>query len=465
MAPPALPWHLPWVGVESLKPLKPPERKPLSCHFLVIGGGITGLTIVRELIHRGCEDIILLEKENVLGVHASGRNSGVLHAGIYYTPDTYKARFCIEGNRRMKAFCRDKGLALHERGKVVVSSDEKSLKGLYELKKRADASGAKSFLIDKKELREIEPRAFTWEKALYVPDTAVIDPHEILEALAKEVRETGKVKILWGTSFRGLKRVLKKGLKAGLQKGLKRNLYAVTSHGEIGFQKCFNVAGAFADKVAGAFDVRHPYKLLPFKGTYKRLVKEKSHWVKGNIYPVPNLKNPFLGVHFTKSVHGFVDVGPTAFPALAREARSGLLGEGFSLETLSFLLREGLLLWKNAAFRDSALQEIKKFSGGFFFNQAQKLLPGITRKDVEDSSKWGIRPQLVNWNTKELVTDFVLLREENSVHVLNAVSPAFTCSMAFAPYVVDSKAGTMDGTWTMRTTWMDNVDKVLEDKL
>ena len=422
--------------------------------------------------------------------------------------------FCIEGNRRMKAFCRDKGLALHERGKVVVSSDEKSLKGLYELKKRADASGAKSFLIDKKELREIEPRAFTWEKALYVPDTAVIDPHEILEALAKEVRETGKVKILWGTSFRGLKRVLKKGLKAGLQKGLKRNLYAVTSHGEIGFQKCFNVAGAFADKVAGAFDVRHPYKLLPFKGTYKRLVKEKSHWVKGNIYPVPNLKNPFLGVHFTKSVHGFVDVGPTAFPALGREARSvrrgawgawgareargaqgargtrearsGLLGEGFSLETLSFLLREGLLLWKNAAFRDSALQEIKKFSGGFFFNQAQKLLPGITRKDVEDSSKWGIRPQLVNWNTKELVTDFVLLREENSVHVLNAVSPAFTCSMAFAPYVVDNvdnadKADNVDNVYKAdkadnvdnadkadkadNADNADNADKVLEDKL
>ena len=390
-----------------------------SCHFLVIGGGITGLTIVRELLHRGCEDIILLEKENSLGMHASGRNSGVLHAGIYYTPDTYKAKFCVEGNRKMKAFCQDKGLTLHERGKVVVTQNDNDLQRLYELKKRADQSGARSFLIDKKELKEIEPHATTWKNALYSPDTAVIDPHEILRALQKEVVDSGKVKIFFGVSF----------------KNLKSNLHALTSRGEIKFQKCINAAGAFADKVAKTFKVNHSYKLLPFKGAYKRLVKEKSHWVRGNIYPVPNLINPFLGVHFTKSVHGHVDIGPTAFPILRREEQK--FGENISLEPLSFLLREGLLLFKNKTFRESALQEVKKYSKDYFLSQAKQLLPKLTMEDMKDTLKWGIRPQLVDWNSKELVTDFVLIKEGDAIHILNAISPAFTCSMAFAPYAVD----------------------------
>ena len=154
----------------------------ISCHTLIVGAGITGLTIARELIEEGVEDIVIIEKENSLGAHASGRNSGVLHAGIYYSPGTYKARFCVEGNRLMKEYCRENGLALKETGKVIVT-DEIRQDVLFELKKRADQSGAESIIIDHKQLREIEPYAAPSEKALYSPNTAVINPMEILVSI------------------------------------------------------------------------------------------------------------------------------------------------------------------------------------------------------------------------------------------------------------------------------------------
>jgi L-2-hydroxyglutarate oxidase LhgO len=389
----------------------------ISCHTLIVGAGITGLTIARELIEEGVEDTVIIEKENFLGAHASGRNSGVLHAGIYYSPGTYKARFCVEGNRLMKEYCREKGLTLKETGKVIVT-DEIRQDVLFELKKRADQSGAESIIIDQKQLREIEPYAAPSEKALYSPNTAVINPMEILVSIKEELESTRKVRFMFGTSF----------------SGLRDSSIAITNQGTIRFKKFINAAGSFADKVAHSFGVGSQYKVLPFKGTYKRLVKKRSYLVRGNIYPVPDLRNPFLGVHFTRGIDGNVYIGPTAIPAFGRE-EYGFLND-LSIESLSILGRDILLFFTNDGFRAAAVSETKKYLRKYLLSEAKKLLPEVKMDDIQDTLKVGIRPQLVDWKSKKLVMDFILLKDGDSLHILNAISPAFTCSMAFAKHVV-----------------------------
>jgi len=386
---------------------------------LIVGAGITGLTTARELLKRGVDGLIIIEKERSLGAHASGRNSGVLHAGIYYSPGTNKAGFCVRGNTLMKEYCRERGLSLKESGKVIVAGDEDKLKGLEELKRRADSSGAVSRIIGDEELSEIEPYAARNGKALYSPNTAVISPLEILQSLKEELLESGKADIIFGASFTGLN----------------GNHTAVTSAGKINFEIFINAAGTFADKVAGHFGVGERYKVLPFKGTYKKLSPGASHLVRSNIYPVPDLRNPFLGIHFTRGADGNVYLGPTAIPALGREEYGFL--DDLSKETLSILLRDSLLFVINESFRAAVVDEIRKYSSGYLYKEARQLVPELKSNDLVDSSKMGIRPQLVDWTSKELVMDFLVLREADSVHILNAISPAFTCSMAFAEYTVD----------------------------
>lgn len=389
-----------------------------ECEILIVGAGITGITIARELLARGIDNIIIVEKEDKIGCHASGRNSGVLHAGIYYTPDSLKARFCIEGNRLMKQFCIERGLTLKQTGKVIVAKTEEEIKGLAELKKRADTSGARSVIIDKNELSKIEPYAITFEKALFSPETAVIKPLEILTALEKELTDSKKVRILYNTAFiRPLNKYT-----------------AYTSKGQIHFKMFVNAAGSYADKIAHTFGLARQYKILPFKGTYKKLNKAKTFLVRGNIYPVPDLRNPFLGVHLTRSAEDIVYLGPTAIPTFGRENYSGI--RGLDHETLFILYHDAVMVMRDPVFRYSAIEEIKKYRKKFVFNEAKKLVRMLELKDIEDTDKVGIRAQLVNWQTRRLEMDFVLIREGNSLHVLNAVSPAFTSSMAFAKYAV-----------------------------
>ena len=394
-----------------------------GCEVLIVGAGITGLAAARELVSRGVDDILIIEKEQGLGAHASGRNSGVLHAGIYYSPGTNKARFCVEGNLLMKEYCRERGLTLKETGKVIVPDTDEKEEALGELKLRADSSGARSHLIDTKELLDLEPHAAPRAKALYSPDTAVVDPVQILGEIKRELEEGGRVRFLFGTSFLSL---------SGTDT-------AVTSAGSIKFVRLVNAAGTFADRVAGAFGIGGNYRVLPFKGTYKKLKKEKSYLVRGNIYPVPDLRNPFLGVHFTRSVRDDVYIGPTAIPVLGREEYGFM--DDLSLESLSILYREGVLFFANDGFRGAALTEIRKYSARNLLKEARGLLPGIGIDDIEDTPKCGIRPHLVDWDTKKLVTDFVVIKDGGSVHILNAISPAFTCSMSFARYTADTLLG------------------------
>jgi L-2-hydroxyglutarate oxidase LhgO len=390
-----------------------PERTDV----LIIGGGIIGLTIARELVRAGRKDVVVLEKEPDLGRHASGRNSGVLHAGIYYAPDSAKARTCLAGNKLMRAFCAEKGLPVLEAGKVIVARDESELPTLEELHRRATANGARVRFVDERELAELEPMARTTGKALHSLDTAAVDPKLVLKALRADLEASG-VRIVTGCEFLG---------RAGPER-------VRTSGGELSFSRLVNAAGAHCDQVGRAFGVAEHYRLIPFKGIYRKLRPGASYPVNGNIYPVPDIRNPFLGVHFSRSVHGDVYVGPTAIPALGRENYglfSGVDGEAFAIA-----LADAALFFTNAKFRTVALSEPRKYVPAYFHRDAARLVKSYDPALFPRADKVGIRPQLVDWRTKELVMDFVVEARDAGVHVLNPISPAFTSSMDLARTVV-----------------------------
>mgnify|MGYP001411139901 CR=1 FL=1 len=387
--------------------------------ILIVGAGIIGLTIARELVRTGHGDIVIIEKEPELGVHASGRNSGVLHAGIYYSPDSMKAKSCLNGNFLMRAYCKEKGLPLLENGKVIVTRTAAELPVLDELFRRATANGAKVEMIDERQLAAIEPNARTVERALFSHYTAVVDPKAVLKSLRKDLEESGRVTFVMGCRLTGIK-------GSGV---------AVTSRGEIRFNRFVNAAGAYCDKVAGFFGVAEKYRLIPFKGVYRLLRKDAPYTVNSSIYPVPDIRNPFLGVHFTRSVHGDVYLGPTAIPAFGRE-NYGILG-GMDAEAFSIAREDLVLFMTNRQFRSVALTEPAKYLPSVFFKDAARLVKELKREDVVPASKVGIRPQLVDWEKKELVMDFLVVAEGEGVHVLNPISPAFTSSMDLAQGIVE----------------------------
>lgn len=390
----------------------------LTADILICGAGVVGLALARDMVTAGHSNILVIDKEPEVGRHASGRNSGVLHAGIYYAPGSLRAVSCLKGNLRMKEYCREHGLPLLETGKVIVARDEDELPTLRELYARATQNGAKVELIDDAQLAEIEPNAKSAGQALYSHYTAVVDPKAIIKSFQKELEASGKVRFRFDTRF------------AGLKEETGRGLVVRTTNGDIACGFFVNAAGAYGDVVAHAFGLGRKYQLIPFKGIYKKLKPEKAHTIRGSIYPVPNIKNPFLGVHFTRGVHGDVYLGPTAIPALGRE-NYGLLS-GIDAEAPSILLRDALLFFRNKKFREVALEEPRKYSFRYFFNDARKLVKELSPGDIEASPKAGIRPQLVDVEKNELVMDFVIEGTDRSVHVLNSISPAFTSSLFFS---------------------------------
>jgi (S)-2-hydroxyglutarate dehydrogenase len=391
-----------------------------SYDFLVIGGGVIGVSIARELRRRHGGRVALLEKEHALGVHASGRNSGVLHAGVYYKAGTLKARLCVEGNRRMKDYCRANGIPMNEHGKVIVARTESELPTLRELYQRGQLNGATVALVDPRALTEIEPGAKTVNQALYVKDTAVVNPQRVMESLSSDAVKEG-VEFRFDCAWLG---------SGGM--GAVR-----TTKGSIPYGHLVNCAGLFADDVAHAFGVGMNYRILPFRGQFFRLRSESTMQVRGNIYPVPDLRNPFLGVHFTRRPEGEVTVGPSALPLLGREQYQGLRGVNLrdAGAMCHYLFR--LFSRNQDHFRSIAWRELTKVTRAGFFREAEGLGVGLQPNDLMPGKEPGIRAQLVDTRTAELVNDFVVEPGPGSTHVLNAVSPAFTCSFPFGEHVVD----------------------------
>ncbi len=390
-----------------------------TCDFLVVGGGVMGLTLALDLArrHRG-EKIQLLEKEAEVGLHASGRNSGVLHAGFYYTADSLKARFCRAGNLRMHEYCDANGIAINRCGKLVVARNAGELASLDELKRRGDANGVPLELIDERAARSIEPRVRTFERALWSPTTSTIDPRPVMAALRDDAARAG-IDVRTGVAYLG-----------------RRGRDVVSSAGPISTGYLVNAAGLYADRIARDFGFARRYQILPFKGLYL-YSDEPTGSLRTNVYPVPDLRNPFLGVHFTVTADGHAKIGPTAIPCLWREQYELFsnfdAGEAAQVAGASL----GLLLRAGFDFRGLAREEIRKYDRRYLIAQAAELLEGMRPDQWTRWGRPGIRAQLLDVEQRTLVMDFHTEGDDASYHVLNAVSPGWTCSFPFAEHVGD----------------------------
>ncbi|MDX2073997.1 MAG: L-2-hydroxyglutarate oxidase [Alphaproteobacteria bacterium] len=393
--------------------------------YVIIGAGIIGLAIARELkIRFPAKSIIIIEKEPALAAHGSGRNSGVLHAGFYYTADSLKARFCRDGCAEWKDYVKARGLKLNHCKKVVVAKNEEERQGIHELKKRGDANGVEVHIVDEAELTKIDPNAKTYKEALYSPTTATIDPVEICLHLAGELRAEG-VEILLAHPYRQ---------KLG-------PLSILAGDTEITAGKIFNCAGLYADRIARDFGFCKDYTIIPFKGIHVLAARPPVPSVRTLIYPVPNLKNPFLGVHFNITVDGKIKIGPTAIPAFWRENYRGL--SRFKLDELFAIAAWELKLFATNAFgfRRLAFEEIRKYSRRHLLNLVRPMVKELDDAAFTNWARPGIRAQLLHKKSLKLLQDFVVEGDDKTVHVLNAVSPAFTCSLPFGRYVVEKYTG------------------------
>lgn len=389
----------------------------INCDFLVIGGGVIGVNVARKLRRRYPDaKIILIEKEADCGLHASGRNSGVLHAGFYYTPDSLKARYTRMGNMAMTGYCREKGIEINACGKLVVARDEADLPQLDELLRRGRANGVPLEELTDSEARAIEPRVRTCGRALFSPTTASVDPVEVMRHMTGDARREG-VEIHVGVGF----------LAAGQGS-------VSTTAGNYSAGYIVNAAGLYADRIARDFGFSEHYSILPFKGLYLYSDEPKGS-IRTNIYPVPDLRNPFLGVHYTLTAKGDVKIGPTAIPVFWREQYRGL--ENFRLtEFAEIVYRQlGLFAHSNFDFKKLAVEELRKHSRARMAQLAGVLVEGVDPGRYRRWAKPGIRAQLLDHRTRKLEMDFVIEGDARSLHVLNAVSPAFTCSLPFAEHV------------------------------
>ncbi len=390
---------------------------------VIIGSGIVGMTIAYQLLTRKLsKDILIIEKENLPGKHTSGRNSGVVHSGLYYKPDSLKAKVCVKGSKRLRRWASDRNLYLKKCGKLILPTNEYLNNRIDELYDRGKKNGCNIEIWDLAKLTKKFPYVnLTCGRALWSPDTSIISPKEILSTLFDELQEKN-VNFLFNSEIKSVNQVM--------------NFIKINDDKKIYFDYLFNCAGLNADKVAKLFDLGSNYKLMPFKGQYLQLKDNFKYKVSSNIYPVPDLNIPFLGVHFTPGNSG-IYIGPTATLALGRENYKGIDSlEPYSLiENINILVKQ-YLSGKNGFrryFHEQAFQTFRPF----FIKAAKDLIPSVGAENLEYSSKSGIRAQLIDLKNLKLVDDFISLETKNSTHVLNAISPAFTSGFELADLIIN----------------------------
>ena len=383
--------------------------------LVIIGSGILGLSCARSFLERNPRSsVLVIDKEPIHSAHASTRNSGILHAGFYYSENSLKARFCQQGNQSMKAFCHAHAIPVDECGKIIVARNRSELISLEQLYIQAATNKIPLEWVSESELGDIEPLAKTYEKALFSPTTAVVDPKLVCSAMVDKLRRTGCTFEL--------------GLEA---KEIRKN-FILSSKGKIFFKRLINVAGLQADRLFSDSTGSKRYVMVPFKGLYLGSNNTPQN-LRRNIYPVPHAGNAFLGVHLSRSSSVKIKIGPSAFPAFWRENYKGLQGLNFAelVELLPFYTKAFFLNWFN--FRSLAFSEWKKALITELMNEARSLV-----KDLDGDFFWmnaGVRAQLFDLHTKELVNDFLIEKQDRILHVLNSVSPGFTCAIPFGDYL------------------------------
>ena len=391
---------------------------------IIIGAGIIGISLGLALLERNpSRKVLIIDKENKPGVHASGRNSGVLHAGFYYSPDSLKAKFCRLGNLELRKFCKENNLRIIETGKVVVCQDKQDVLRLEELYRRGVENGVDIELHSFQELSRIEPAAQTIDKFIWSPTTAVGSPKDVIEKLSEKFVKSGG-KFLFNQKVKLIK---------------KNNEVLIQTKSANYFAKAIiNSAGAYAAELAKQVNVGREYVCMPFLGAYKK-TNLLSQNPKRLVYPVPNPVNPFLGVHTTITLNNELKIGPTAFPVIGKEQYKAI--DGFSFKDLAeFLSSSRALLRSNSVnLLGLAQEEVLKLFTKPLLKRTQKLSDSlqINKNWVKHPS--GIRAQIINTKTKTIEMDYIVESDKNVVHVLNAVSPGWTSSLPFARWVVENQ--------------------------
>ncbi|MCU1408550.1 MAG: lhgO [Microbacteriaceae bacterium] len=387
----------------------------------IIGGGIVGIALARALVQRELGEVTVFEKEDRVAAHQSGHNSGVVHAGLYYKPGSLKAELCATGRLAIRDYCQEKNLPYREVGKLVVAVDESELPALADIERRSRANGVRDLvrIDDVAQLRAIEPHV-AGVAAVHSPHTAVVDYAAITEAMARDVRSAGGA-ILLGQE------VLSMDIEGD-------TVRVRTPASEHVFDRVMACAGLQSDVVAGLVGADASPRILPFRGEYWALNPERNDLVQGMIYPVPDPRFPFLGVHFTRGVYDDVHVGPNAVPALARE--------GYRWLSISPRDTWNSLRWPGAVplARQHWRMGVDEISGSLvkalYHRKARRFIPELTMSDLTAKTAAGVRAQA--WGRDgALLDDFAVDRVGPVTILRNAPSPAATSSMAIADYVID----------------------------
>jgi len=386
--------------------------------FLIVGSGVIGLSIGISLLESNPNQRVrILEKEKSLGAHASGRNSGVIHAGFYYSPDSLKAKFCREGNRELKNLAKAFDVPIKNVGKVVVTKTTDEVSRLEVLFQRGIENGVDVELLNEKELKNFEPLAKTSEKFLWSPTTAISNPAGIIKALElKFLQMGGKIDF------------------ASKVELVERNGEVTEGSGQFISKYFINAAGAHADWIARKLGVAQEYVMIPFMGQYRTIPQAKLP-LRTLVYPIPHPINPFLGVHMTLTIDGLVKIGPTALPILGREQYSLL--SGWSLRDIadSLLGVQSIAVGESHSIVEILRSELPNLRLHGLKKEGGKLVPQVAQIKNWTRKTPGIRAQLVHLPSGTLEQDFKIVSHKNSTHVLNAVSPGWTSALPFGRYI------------------------------
>jgi L-2-hydroxyglutarate oxidase len=403
-------------GSQAFAQVQPPER----CYVAVVGGGILGLAVARELTrrHPGAS-VCVLERESDIAAHQTGHNSGVVHAGVYYTPGSLKARLCVAGMRELYAYCEQQGITYERCGKTILATGPGELGRLDELERRGRANGVAGLRrIDGTGIEAIEPYA-RGIAGLHVPDTGIVDYGVLARAYARDVLEAGGT-VMTGCEVRRVR-------------GGDRSLRLVHTRGASEARYAIVCAGAWSDRLAVAAGAEHDPRIVPFRGAYLRLKPARRHLVRGLVYPVPDPELPFLGVHLTRRIDGEVLIGPTALVVGARDAYA--LGRIRPRDVLDTLTWPGSWRMARRWWRTGLTELNHATRHATLVRAAARYVPGLESADVEPAFA-GVRAQALGRDGR-LIDEFVLSTTPRTLHVRNAPSPGATSALAIARHVVD----------------------------
>ncbi len=386
----------------------------------IIGGGIIGVATAMQITKKYPRyKIGIVDKEDTLAQHQTGHNSGVIHSGIYYAPGSLKAKNCVTGVKSLLEFCDAEGIKYDLCGKVIVATSEEELPRLEELHRRGTANGVPGLeKIDRERLLEIEPHS-AGIMALHSPRTGIIDYSEVTRAYARHVEANGG-EIVLGAKVEGIHTA-------------SDHMHLITTKGDVQAKHLINCGGLYADAIARMMGLSLGLRIVPFRGEYYILRPESHHLVKGLIYPVPDPEFPFLGVHFTHTIHGDVEAGPNAVLATAQE---GYTKTRFRPGELAGTLGYGGFWTMARKYWKTGVHEVyRSFSKPAFTKALQRLVPEITSDDLAAGGA-GVRAQAVEASGK-LVDDFRIVETENAIHVLNAPSPGATASLSISAGILE----------------------------